>query len=395
MSQSPPNGNAKPPRSTSNPLQQLWRQTQPVLTTATVRSLRGTIWLLEQAATKLEAQPPAVPPTAPASDLPASSADEAVAATEAGTTPPITSTRRPKPPVKSTQPTPFDRIRLVWVWLLKTVRSLLPRSAREKLSDTALSGILIGTVMLLLWINSARKPDEPKVTVASRPAVPTESFPSQPPIEIPDTLPAPAEPTPAEPVPVEPKPFAVAPAEPALIEPAPVEITPAEPAPIEDVPAGPSIEPAPAIVPEPIEPPVALEPEPAIELPAPLEDLDVPAEPEFEPPSIAPAPPIALTPEQALVAAIQAQVADITNQYADGLIQSIQANFRTSRLTVKVDDAWYELRASRQNKLAAEMLDRAQELEFNRLVITDAEGTLLARSPVVGSEMIILQRDRS
>jgi hypothetical protein len=60
-----------------------------------------------------------------------------------------------------------------------------------------------------------------------------------------------------------------------------------------------------------------------------------------------------------------------------------------------VDDAWYELRASRQNKLAAEMLDRAQELEFNRLVITDAEGTLLARSPVVGSEMIILQRDRS
>jgi hypothetical protein len=150
----------------------------------------------------------------------------------------------------------------------------------EKLSDTALSGILIGTVVLLLWINSARKPDEPKVTVASRPAVPTESFPSQPPIEIPDTLPAPAEPTPAEPVPVEPEPFAAAPAEPALIEPAPVEITPAEPAPIEDVPAEPSIEPAPAIVPEPIEPPVALEPEPVDEQPAPLEDLDVPAEPE-------------------------------------------------------------------------------------------------------------------
>jgi anthranilate synthase component 1 len=82
MSQSPPNGNAKPPRSTSNPLQQLWRQTQPVLTTATVRSLRGTIWLLEQAATKLESQPPAVPPTAPASNLPTSSTDEAVAATE-------------------------------------------------------------------------------------------------------------------------------------------------------------------------------------------------------------------------------------------------------------------------------------------------------------------------
>ncbi len=386
MSQSPPNGNAKPPRSTSDSLQQLWRQTQPVLKTTTVRSLRGTIWLLEQAVTKLEAQPPVVLPTAPASDLPASPADEAVAATEAGATPPVISTPRPKPPVKSTQPTPFDRIRLVWAWLLKTVRSLLPRSAREQLSDTALSGILIGTVVLLLWINSPRKPDEPKVTVASRPAVPTESFPDQQPIEIPDTLPAPAEPTPAEPVPIEPAPVEITPAEPTLIEPAPIE----------DAPAEPSIEPAPAIVPEPIEPPIALEPEPVDEPPAPLEDLIPEPEPEVavERPSIAPAPPIALTPEQALLAAIQDQVADITNQYADGLIRAIQANFRTSRLTVKVDDAWYELSESRQNKLAAEMLDRAQALEFNRLIITDAEDTLLARSPVVGSEMIILRRDR-
>jgi ABC-type molybdenum transport system ATPase subunit/photorepair protein PhrA len=52
----------------------------------------------------------------------------------------------------------------------------------------------------------------------------------------------------------------------------------------------------------------------------------------------------------------------------------------------------YELSGDRQNKLADEMLKRAQELDFSKLEITDIQGTLLARSPVVGPNMIILQR---
>ncbi|HBL09841.1 MAG TPA: hypothetical protein DD379_00035 [Cyanobacteria bacterium UBA11162] len=101
---------------------------------------------------------------------------------------------------------------------------------------------------------------------------------------------------------------------------------------------------------------------------------------------------IELTPEQSLIAGIQKQVAEVTNQYANGLIQSIQANFRGSRLIVKVSEGWYDLAESQQNQLADEILRRAKELDFSKLEITNSEGVVLARSPVVGSHMVILQR---
>lgn len=109
-------------------------------------------------------------------------------------------------------------------------------------------------------------------------------------------------------------------------------------------------------------------------------------------PTVKPSPPLKLTPEQKLIAQIQDQVAEISNQYVNGLIQAVQANFRSSRLIVKVGNGWYGLSQPQQNKLANEMLGRARQLNFNKLEITDPDGVLLARSPVVGPEMIILKR---
>lgn len=100
-----------------------------------------------------------------------------------------------------------------------------------------------------------------------------------------------------------------------------------------------------------------------------------------------------LTPEQKLIARIQEQAEEVTNQYSTGLIQAIQANFRDSRLIVKLGSAWYGLTPSQQNQLASELRQRAQELDFSKLEIADSQGTLLARSPVVGTEMIILKRE--
>ncbi len=105
-----------------------------------------------------------------------------------------------------------------------------------------------------------------------------------------------------------------------------------------------------------------------------------------------PPPPLKLTPEQQLIARIQDRVAEISNQYASGLIQSVQANFRGSRLIVNISNDWYGLGRSQQDKLASEILRRTQELDFTKLELVDEAGTLLARSPVVGSEMIILKR---
>lgn len=140
---------------------------------------------------------------------------------------------------------------------------------------------------------------------------------------------------------------------------------------------------------------------PAPELTTPAEALvppEITAPPELtapspsEPVEIISPPPLILTPEQSLIAAIQKQVSEIVSGYAGGLIQSIQANFQASILTVKVTDDWYRFDAVKQERVATDMWSRAQELDFTKLLITDSEGKLLARNPVVGSNMVILKR---
>lgn len=109
------------------------------------------------------------------------------------------------------------------------------------------------------------------------------------------------------------------------------------------------------------------------------------------PAAIAPSP-LSRPSDQPLVAAIQDQVTAITDQYSERLIQSVQANFRSSRLIVTLGDGWYTLSPSTQDKLSTEILKRANKLNFIKLELTDADGVLVARSPVVGNSMIILKR---
>ena len=136
-------------------------------------------------------------------------------------------------------------------------------------------------------------------------------------------------------------------------------------------------------------PQIAQAPPAEIETPP---ELKAPAAPQPVVTTAPPEPTIELTPEQSLIAAIQDQVDQITSQYAEGLIQTIEANFTGSRLIVQVSGDWYTLKPYRQNKLANQMLRRSQELDFRKLELIDPQGTLIARSPVVGEEMVILQR---
>ncbi|MEG3850886.1 hypothetical protein QT971_27665 [Microcoleus sp. herbarium19] len=119
-----------------------------------------------------------------------------------------------------------------------------------------------------------------------------------------------------------------------------------------------------------------------------LPDLAAPKKP--EPVEIIPPPP--LTPEQSLIAAIQTQVAEITNRLGGGLVKSVDADFSIGLLTVKVAEDWYKLSEVEQNQLASQMWKEANSLDFSKLQIANLEGKLIARSPVVGSEMIILER---
>jgi hypothetical protein len=207
------------------------------------------------------------------------------------------------------QPSFLDKLQLGWSAVLGKIRSLLPENLNQKLSDTALTGVIAGLAVILVWTASTLLPGKPPELAnlpASEPVPPAD-------ITTPPELTAPTEPQ-------------------------PIEVTP----PPEPVPT--------------------------------------------------PTPTLELTPEQNLIASIENQVAEITDRYADGLIQSIQANFQGSRLTIKVGDDWYNLKQLQQDKLAARMLERSRELDFSQLEITDPEGTLLARSPVVGNDMVILKR---
>lgn len=137
-------------------------------------------------------------------------------------------------------------------------------------------------------------------------------------------------------------------------------------------------------------PPPELTAPPALKAPATPQPIVVSPPPQSAPlPS--PAPVLKLDPQQKLISDIQTQVAQITDHYAQGLIQSVQANFKDSHLSVNVSDGWYSLSADQQDMLATEILQRSQDLDFSKLNITEA-GKLLARSPVVGSDMVILKR---
>jgi len=265
----------------NQPPQKPYQRVQPIWKAKTIQLLRGTIGVLEVTVDKLETAP-----------------------------------------LPGTEETPgfFQQLQLRWGGLLRTIRLFLPSNLSTKLSDTALTGIVTGIAVIILW-----------TTASVFTGKPTE-IATVPPIE---EVPAPTITTPPESVAPEPQP--------------PQEITPR-----------PEVQTPP---PEPIPTPT----------PTPTRTIE-------------------LTPEQALIAAVENQVAEISDRIASGLIKSIQANFRTSNLTVKISDDWYTLKESQQDKLAAEILQRSQELDFTHLEITDSQNRLIARNPVVGTEIVIFKR---
>jgi hypothetical protein len=338
-------------------LQQFWRQTQPVLRAASIRSLRFTIQALEFLLKKLDE--PSTVSSAPVSPVPKPSrqieSNEVPGSAEPTTTSAIPATSdRPQraEPIRDSKPDfkpeivekakILDRVKAGWQFVLIKVRSLLPVAWNEKLSDIALTGAITGTLALLLWITSASPPQN-SAKVASNPVSP-------PAIERPVQLPI-QSPTPQNLLP---------------------EITP----------------PPELSAPEPEQPIGSSDNSKSPESPENPKSSNT----EQLAPEPSPRPILNLTPEQALIAAIEDQVTEVTNEYANGLIESIQANFRNSRLTIKVGDGWYDLSSTRQDRLATEMLKRSKQLDFSAIELTDREGALLARSPVVGTEMVILQR---
>ncbi|BAZ52062.1 hypothetical protein NIES4103_47210 [Nostoc sp. NIES-4103] len=245
------------------------------------------------------------------------------------------------PPGTESAPGFLQQLQSTWSGLLRKIRSLLPENLSAKFSDTALTGIIASITVILLWTTST--------ILTGKPAEVTTVPPVE---EVPTPTPTPTTPP----------------------ESTPTATTLPESTPTPTPTTSPESTPTPTTPPEEITPPEEVTP------PAP------------EPtPTPTTTPTIQLTPEQTLIAAIENQVAGISDRFASGLIKSIQANFRTSNLTIKISDDWYTLKESEQKKLASEVLQRSQELDFTHLEILDSQERLIARNPVVGNEMIIFK----
>ena len=260
-----------------------------------------------------------------------------------------------------------------WNVVLRNIRAVLPKLLNQVLSDfTLILGISVAILILPLWIIILISPTE----VVESPTVEAE----KPPTEVVESPTVEAEKPPTE-----------------VVESPTVE---AEKPPIEVV-ESPSVEAeepttevaeSPSIEAE--EPPTEVAEFPSVEAEEPptevVESPEIPSGP--VPVEIVPAP--VLMPKENLVAIIQNQVADRIPEaeYAQGLIQSLKADFNNNLLVVKVSYNWYYISPENQNEFAQSMRQISQEIDFYKLEITDTEDTLLARSPVVGPKMVIFQR---
>ena len=102
-------------------------------------------------------------------------------------------------------------------------------------------------------------------------------------------------------------------------------------------------------------------------------------------------PQLKLSPEQNFIAALNSKITALEKSQND-LVVAIKPDLDNDVVTVTLADDWYQLPSLRQDKLLSEMFKRSRQLQFAKLKIKDSQQTLIARSPVVGKEMVVLRR---
>ncbi len=101
---------------------------------------------------------------------------------------------------------------------------------------------------------------------------------------------------------------------------------------------------------------------------------------------------VALTPEQTFLAGIKKSISSYNTQLHDELIAAVKVDFERSFLQIKLEPIWNELNEPQQDRLADDLWRHARDMAFDKIELTDTNDVVLARSPVVGKAMVILQR---
>ncbi|MCS6958591.1 MAG: hypothetical protein RMK91_00880 [Pseudanabaenaceae cyanobacterium SKYGB_i_bin29] len=99
-----------------------------------------------------------------------------------------------------------------------------------------------------------------------------------------------------------------------------------------------------------------------------------------------------IPPDRILVSDVQNQVAKIAQLFGEGLIHSVQANYKLGKLVVLVTDDWYQLTPFQQDQMMDNLLEQSVTLGFKKLYLADTHQTIIARNPDVGIKMVVLNR---
>ena len=97
------------------------------------------------------------------------------------------------------------------------------------------------------------------------------------------------------------------------------------------------------------------------------------------------------TPEQKAIASIDKQIETVLVNYNKAGIAKIEPNFVADTLTIQLAEDWQELDRETKEKMTNEWLEESRKFEFKKLAIIDREGTLVARSPIIGKNIVILK----
>lgn len=98
-----------------------------------------------------------------------------------------------------------------------------------------------------------------------------------------------------------------------------------------------------------------------------------------------------LSPEQFLLKNIEDKLKTITQKYGENMVIKILVDFRENSITIALTDDWQNLKANEKNKLARELFEKAKSLDLYKFSLRDSRGNVLARSAVVGDDVIIIK----
>jgi hypothetical protein len=219
-----------------------------------------------------------------------------------------------------------------WNKGLAFLRQKLPANLQE-LTDRFLTVLVITTAVVIYWFFSSLTSGKP--AAAKQPPVPT-------------------------------KPVLTRPA------PRPIAQRPTMAQPQRTAPSATAIKPTPPSSPKPVAP-VA---KPSVTTAAPQTAV-----------APSPAPAIDLAEIQTQLASAVAGVGEI----GEGLVASVKTANANQQLKVSLGAGWSSLSDAEQKTVAQKLWVRSQKLEFSKLELLDSTNTLVARSPVVGSNVIMLQ----